>query len=217
MNDLMMSSLGFVVKIAREYQHRGMPLEDLINEGNIGLIQASYRFDEERGVKFITYASWWVRKSILRALAEQPMVRVPDYQVRKARLGAPRGTADPVVPRVTTVSLDAPHGEGYACLVDTLIDSNARSAEAALLRREAAANLRCSLACLNNTERLVISYRFELGGDRALTLREVGDLLRLSRERIRQIEISALAKLRAAFHHAGFPIARKGTHRPRAS
>jgi len=197
-NELVVSNLGFVVKIACEYQHLGLPLDDLLNEGNLGLVRAAARYDHRRGIKFITYASFWVRKAILKALADQPaIVRVPEYQRKKLSRHDPART--PLWPRRAAVSLDEPaSSQGRARLIDTLADGDWANPEREILKRQDLAGLRRAMCRLNTKERAVIAWRFGLAAEPFLTLKEIGSRLGISRERVRQIEAAARVKLRTA-------------------
>ena len=187
-DELIESNLGFVVKIACEYLNRGLALEDLLNEGNVGLIRAAARYDHRKGIKFITYASFWVRKAILKALADQScVVRVPEYQRRKGAV------------RVRAVSLDDPaESDGSARLLDVLADTRSADPERELAKDQELALLKLGLRCLGPKERAVIAWRFGLVRSEVLTLKEIGEHLGISRERVRQIEVIARQKLRAA-------------------
>ena len=237
-HDLVLSNLGFVVKIASEYQNMGLPFEDLLNEGNIGLLHAASRYDHTKSIKFITYASWWVRKSILKALAEQAaMIRVPSYQRKKVarqrastealRAKHRHSPADPhcdacdkevpAAPRFRSVSLDeATRPDGHARLIEILVDYHSEDPELAIIQKESLARLKVSLGCLNEKEHAVISRRFGLTGGRNLTLKEIGHSLGLSRERVRQIEMSARHKLKSQLHRArpSDGSAQAGSRRP---
>ncbi|HEX6851190.1 MAG TPA: sigma-70 family RNA polymerase sigma factor [Candidatus Polarisedimenticolaceae bacterium] len=185
---LVTSNLGFVVSIAKEYRNRGVAFEDLLNEGNVGLVEAARRFDPAHGTKFITYASWWVRKTILQALAEQPrLVRVSGYRLKRNR-----DSTDPV--RTTTVSLDQPFDHDGRPLAERLVTDDP-TAEDLVLREESVAQVRAALEQLSSQERLVVSLRFGLDGSPRLSLQEAGSRLALSRERIRQVECRALERL----------------------
>lgn len=218
LDNLVVANLGFVVQIATEYLNRGLPFDDLVNEGNIGLIRAASRYDHHRGLKFITYASWWVRKTILSALEQHgSTIRVPAYQREKLARAADRDNS-------SSDHHAAPLTSGYAKVVsletllpgpvemrlaDKLVDSSARDPEHEMLHAESVANLRRELSFLNERERTVIIWRFGLLDERVLTLSEIGRKLGLSRERVRQIEESACLKLRARFHPA---CERSATH-----
>ena len=239
MDELVVSNLGFVVKIASEYQGMGLPFEDLLNEGNIGLIHAASRYDHRKEIKFITYASWWVRKSILKALADQAsMIRVPSYQRKKqARQRAENeavraqhghvpsdppchacGPEPPPATRYRAISLDDPtRSDGHARLIELLVDSQSADPEREIIRREDLSYLGRSMSCLNEKERAVISLRFGLAGARVYTLKEIGSALSLSRERVRQIEMAARRTLKLSLHRARVPatVGEKIGRRPR--
>lgn len=224
-SDLVLSTIPFVASIAREYRNMGLPHEDLMSEGKLGLIHAAARFDDRRGVKFITYAGWWVRKQVLKALVEQgPMIRVPAYQRQKLRErgdrsrgegGRVRGSgvsqraisasepAPPPHPR--WVPLDAePTSDGHARMLDLLSDPCSEDPEAELIRREQIDRLKRSLSCLSARERFVIDRRFGLGGGPVETLENVGRAMSLSKERVRQIESTAKMKLAARLRSVSF-------------
>jgi RNA polymerase sigma factor (sigma-70 family) len=222
---LVEANLGLVVRLARRYARRGLLLPDLIAEGNLGLIQAVRRFRPDRGTRFATYATWWVRYAIVRALGNQArLVRLPVHvelllaQYARARdslaqeLGRPPTLAE-VAERLgrplaqvedlealrqqQAVSLDAPVGAGTARLEDTLSDPAAAPEAVAVgtLLRERA-ELATVLQDLRDNERLVVTLRFGLAGEPPMTLEVIGQRLGVTRERVRQIEGAALARLR---------------------
>src|SRR5262245_6425786 len=221
------SNLSFVVKIANEYRNLGLPFEDLLNEGNIGLIEAARRYDHNKGTKFITYAIWWVRKSILKALSEQSnLVRVPSYQMKKvkrireaeARLSRELGRRpgrdeisaklestiskidESVMIKLREISLDDKVGRDKSIPVsDYLVDDATINPEDELLRSESEDLIHSAMITLTPQEKVVIANRFGMTGIRALTLKEIGETMGLSRERIRQIEAQAKRKLRRVF------------------
>jgi RNA polymerase primary sigma factor len=224
LNDLVEANLGFVVKVACEYRNLGLPLEDLLNEGNLGLLQAARRFDAERGAKFITFAVWWIRKAILAALNEHVgLVRVPENHRRKLRrirdaerslrgsLGrqpdreeiarhlshSPSEMDAALLHDIKSRSLAEPLGRDSSTpLAELLTDDKATNCEEDILRNEATSLVVEALNELDPQEREVLGYRFGLRDRPALVLREVGDLMGVSRERVRQIEGKATRRLR---------------------
>jgi RNA polymerase primary sigma factor len=227
LNELIESNLSFVVKVASEYRNLGLPFEDLLNEGNLGLIEAARRYDESKGTKFITYAIWWIRKSILKALSEHSnMVRVPNYQLKKVReireaettlrrslgrkpkreeisecLSKSVTKIDQVLQlKLREVSLDDKVGkEREASIAEYLVDKNLTSPEDDLIRREANSLVSEAMDYLTAQERTVVTFRFGLAGGPPLTLKEIGEKMGISRERVRQIECQAKNRLRKLF------------------
>lgn len=227
LNRLVESNLSFVVKIANEYRNLGLPFEDLLNEGNIGLIEAAQRYDHNKDTKFITYAIWWVRKSILKALSEQSnLVRVPTYQMKKVkkireteqslsrelgrrparyeisdRLDSTISKIDEILMiKLREVSLDDKVGrEKTLPLSDLLVDDTSENPEEELLRSESENLVRSAMYMLNDQEKTVIANRFGMEGGPSFTLKQIGETMGLSRERIRQIEAQAKKKLRRIF------------------
>ncbi|MCZ6650575.1 MAG: RNA polymerase sigma factor RpoD/SigA [Acidobacteria bacterium] len=223
-NKLVESNLSFVVKVASEYRHLGIPFEDLLNEGNIGLIEAAHRYDHRKGTKFITYAIWWIRKSILKALSEQSnLVRVPNYQMKKVRavrntekalrgsLGRAPGRDEISTELESTVakvdqilqfnlkeiSIDARVGrERDTPLSDYLVDDSVSSPEDSLITKENKSLIRNALSVLNGQEQHVIVQRYGFGTGKTRTLKEIGADMGISRERVRQIEVQAKERLR---------------------
>lgn len=207
---LVTSHLPFIIRIASRYRHLGLPLEDLFNEGIIGLMTAAGRFDGRRGTRFFSYAAFWIRKSILKAVIEKStVVRFPDYQrTRMARLRDERAATSPsarrrvekghshALPNLLIVSLDEATGESGRTLLDTLDNPRSDNPEAETLRHERLAMLKLAFERLNPKERIVIGGRFGLTGDRPLTLEQIAGTLGISRERVRQIERRACVKMR---------------------
>ena len=226
-NELVQSNLSFVVKVASEYRNLGTPFEDLLNEGNLGLIEAAQRFDATKGTKFITYAIWWIRKSILRALSERStLVRVPSYQMTKVReirhaeralsreLGRQPGRdeiskrldrdvskVDQVLQfNLREVSLEQKVGrERDQTISDFLPDDRSPNAEDDLMHREDTSMMMQAICELTDQEKSVLRYRFGLSGEPARTLKEVGAIMSISRERVRQVEVKAKLRLRKIF------------------
>ena len=227
LNGLIESNLSFVVKVASEYRNLGLPFEDLLNEGNLGLIEAAHRYDASKGTKFITYAIWWIRKSILKALSEHSnLVRVPTYQMKKVReirdvevtlsrhLGR-RPRRDEISKRLERslskvdqilqfslreMSLDDKFGKDRDKPVsDFLVDARSVNPEDDLIKREATSLVAEALKFLTEQERKVISHRFGIAVRRPLTLKEIGEIMSISRERVRQIECQAKSRLRKLF------------------
>ncbi len=227
LNELIESNLSFVVKVASEYRNLGLPFEDLLNEGNIGLIEAAHRYDASKGTKFITYAIWWIRKSILKALSEQSsLVRVPTYQIKKvreirdaesalrrvlgrapareeisARLSRSVSKIDQALQfTVREISLEDKVGKDRDKTVsEYLVDGSSSSPEEDLIRRESRTLVSEAMAHLTEQERTVIAFRFGLLGGLPLTLKEIGERMGISRERVRQIECQAKLRLRKMF------------------
>ncbi|MCD6567047.1 MAG: sigma-70 family RNA polymerase sigma factor [Bacteroidales bacterium] len=217
------ANLRFVVSVAKQYQNQGLSLPDLINEGNLGLIKAAEKFDETRGFKFISYAVWWIRQSILQALAEQSrIVRLPLNQVgslnkiNKAfskfeqefeRKPSPEELAESLeLPRdkVTDtlkvsgrhISMDAPFIEGEDnSLLDVLPNNDSPKADKTLLSESLIKEIERSLATLTERERDIIKLFFGIG-IQEMTLEEIGEKFGLTRERVRQIKEKAIRRLR---------------------
>jgi len=218
------ANLRFVVSVAKQYQNQGLTLPDLINEGNLGLIKAAQRFDETRGFKFISYAVWWIRQSILQALAEQSrIVRLPLNQVgslnkiNKAfsrleqaheREPSPDELAkeldvseskvlDTIKVSGRHVSMDAPFVSGEEnSLIDVLENQDSPKADKSLLSESLQKEIERSLSTLTDKERDVVKYFFGIGMNHGLTLEEIGAKFDLTRERVRQIKEKAIRRLR---------------------
>ena len=228
---LVTSNLRFVVGIAREYRSLGLPLEDLVNEGNVGLLEAARRFDPSRGVTFLSYAVWWIRKSMISAVARNAhIVHVPEYQRKRMRdvrntghalertLGREPGREEisraldvPVAKvdrllrlQVRKVSLDdTVGGEQDTTVLDQLADDRSVSPEEEMSRRQDRARLREALRSLSGRELSVIIGRFGLDGGAVRTLRELAASLGMSREAIRLIEERARKRLGRAMIAGG--------------
>jgi RNA polymerase primary sigma factor len=220
---LVKANLRFVVSVSKQYQNNGLSLGDLINEGNVGLIKAASRFDETRGFKFISYAVWWIRQTILQALAEQArVVRLPLNRVgalnklsrvfsqleqkfqrepSAEELGESLGVSEAEVVLTSStsgrqLSLDAPFIQGEE---NTLLDTLAGiedSPETKLINDSLHTEVGRALATLTARESDVISHYYGLCGTESLTLEEIGDKFNISRERVRQIKEKATRRLR---------------------
>ncbi|NQU85308.1 MAG: RNA polymerase sigma factor RpoD/SigA [Mariniphaga sp.] len=217
------ANLRFVVSVAKQYQNQGLSLPDLINEGNLGLIKAAEKFDETRGFKFISYAVWWIRQSILQALAEQSrIVRLPLNQVgslnkinkafskfeqENERKPSPEELAESLdLPadkvadtlRVSGrhVSVDAPFVDGEDnSLLDVLVNNDSPNADRALIQESLAKEIHRALATLTERESDIIRLFFGIGCQE-MTLEEIGERFGLTRERVRQIKEKAIRRLR---------------------
>jgi RNA polymerase primary sigma factor len=218
------ANLRFVVSVAKQYQHQGLSLSDLINEGNLGLIKAAQRFDETKGFKFISYAVWWIRQSILQALAEQSrIVRLPlnrvgslnkisksfsELEQKFEREPSPEEIAE--VLELTTsevvdtlkisgrhVSVDAPFVQGEENrLLDVLENEDEESPDTGLMNDSLRKEVQRALSTLTKREADVITLYFGLNGEHAMTLEEIGEKFNLTRERVRQIKEKAIRRLR---------------------
>ena len=221
------ANLRFVVSVAKQYQNQGLTLPDLINEGNLGLIKAAQRFDETRGFKFISYAVWWIRQSILQALAEQSrIVRLPlnkvglTNRISKAyshleqefeREPTPEELAtyleieieevrSTMSASIRHVSMDQPISEGEdGTLIDLLENPNAISTDNELaFKVSLKTEIDRSLSTLTERQKDVIRFFFGIGVDHPLSLEDIGERFHLTRERVRQIKDKAITKLRTA-------------------
>lgn len=218
------SNLRFVVSVAKQYQHQGLTLSDLINEGNLGLIKAAQRFDETKGFKFISYAVWWIRQSILQALAEQArIVRLPLNQVGSlnkinkafSKLEqefertpsaeelaevldiAEDKVADTMRVSGRHISMDAPFVQGEEnTLLDVLVNTDSPRADVSLINESLQKEIERSLATLTERERDVIKLFYGIGYNHEYTLEEIGDKFDLTRERVRQIKEKAIKRLK---------------------
>ena len=218
------ANLRFVVSVAKQYQNQGLSLGDLINEGNLGLIKAAQRFDETRGFKFISYAVWWIRQSILQALAEQSrIVRLPlnrvgslnkisktfsELEQMVEREPSPDELAE--VLEVTTnevvdtmkisgrhVSMDAPFVQGEEnSLLDVLENDSEEKPDTGLMNDSLRREVQRALSTLTQREADVITLYFGLNGEHSMTLEEIGEKFNLTRERVRQIKEKAIRRLR---------------------
>jgi RNA polymerase primary sigma factor len=217
------TNLRFVVSVAKQYQNQGLTLGDLINEGNLGLIKAAKRFDETKGFKFISYAVWWIRQSILQAIAEQSrIVRLPLNQVgslskiSKAfsrleqeyeREPSPEELADMLETTVEKisdtlsnsgrhVSMDAPFVQGEENTLLDVLENKDPDTDSNLINESLSEEIRRSLSTLTDREREIVVLFFGLSTSQPLSLEEIGEKFNLTRERVRQIKDKALQRLR---------------------
>jgi len=220
------ANLRFVVSVAKQYQNQGLTLPDLINEGNLGLIKAAQRFDETRGFKFISYAVWWIRQSIMQALAEnsrivrlplnkvgltakiskafahleQELERPPTVEELASYLNAdPDEIAATMNVAARHISMDSPLGEGEeATFMDVIENKNAESVDKKIDYTDSLAyEVERSLSILTPRQKEVICLVYGLGGNDPMSLEEIGERYMLTRERVRQIKDKALSKLRS--------------------
>ena len=223
LDKLVCANLRFVISVAKQYQNQGLSLQDLINEGNLGLIKAAQKFDETRGFKFISYAVWWIRQSILQALAEQSrIVRLPLNQVgslnkiskelsKFEQENQRRPSAEELANRLDipvekisstisvsgrSISVDAPFAEGEDnCMLDVLTNDDSPMADSSLNQESLSKEVDRALNQLHDREREILKMFFGIGCQE-MTLEEIGDKFDLTRERVRQIKEKAIRKLK---------------------
>ena len=224
LDKLVRSNLRFVVSVAKKYQNQGVSLSDLINEGNLGLIRAAHKFDETKGIKFISYAVWWIRQAILQALAEQSrIVRVPLNRAGTLHRIGKRSSAlqqelgrEPTVEEIAEgmdisqeevaktlsisqshLSLDAPLTPGEDNkLIDYLPDTQNAGPDQKTFERALTDSIEEVLSTLKEREARILRLYFGLDGQEPMTLEEIGSMMGITRERVRQIKEKALARLR---------------------
>ncbi len=217
------ANLRFVVSVAKQYQNQGLSLQDLINEGNMGLIKAAERFDETRGFKFISYAVWWIRQNILQAIADQSRIvrlpvnqsatlskitrlsnkfeqeneRRPSIEELSERIDLPEDKIDEAMSSVGhNVSVDAPFSESdEGTLLDVLVNNDIPSADRELVLESLNAEVKTALKALNERERNIVMAFYGIGQPE-MTLEEIGVKYGLTRERVRQIKEKAIRRLR---------------------
>jgi RNA polymerase primary sigma factor len=224
LDTLVRSNLRFVVSVAKKYQNQGVSLSDLINEGNLGLIRAAHKFDETKGIKFISYAVWWIRQAILQALAEQSrIVRVPlnragaihkigkranallqelGREATHAEIAEGMEITEEEVAKTmsisqTHLSLDAPMSPGEDNrLLDYLPDTQSATPDEETIEKDLISSVHEALAGLKEREAKILRLYFGLDGSDPMTLEQIGAVLNITRERVRQIKEKALSRLR---------------------
>jgi RNA polymerase primary sigma factor len=224
LEELVKANLRFVVSVAKQYQNMGIKLSDLINEGNVGLIKAAERFDRSRGFKFITYAVWWIRQSIMQAIAENSrIVRLPVHKIGlKNKISkafnhfSHEFFREPTIEELSDLlelqpviiedamnfsnfhylSMDAPLGEGNESMCDLMLNEDSPSPESGLIKNSLSTDIERLLNTLNARDANILRYFFGLNGYIAKPLDKIGDDFGLSRERVRQIKEQSLEKLK---------------------
>ncbi len=223
------ANLRFVVSVAKQYQNQGLSLSDLINEGNVGLMKAAKRFDETKGFKFISYAVWWIRQSILQAIVEHsrivrlPLNKVGSYnKVNEAFISfvqefereptndelaemldmTPKEVANMLKGNGRHVSVDAPIGgeDGDSTMLDIISNEDDLSPDSELMEQSLREEVQQGLSILSPREVEVLSSYYGLNGYKPLTLEEIGELYNLTRERVRQIKERAIRRLRKSYN-----------------
>jgi len=223
LNQLINANLKFVVTVANKYRLPGFSLEDLINEGNIGLIKAAHRFDETRGFKFISYAVWWIKQSILQFISDQARIvrlpanvagtvsrmrkrseeleqtyeREPTLEELAEVMEMTEKEAEQLIQfNLRSVSVDHPLDEDETTMLRDLLSSEDNRPEAKIMKDSLTSEIKRVLDTIPQREAEIIRYYFGISIDRALTLEEIGDLLSLTRERVRQLKERAIQRLR---------------------
>lgn len=229
LDKMVRSNLRFVVSVAKQYQNQGLSLPDLINEGNVGLMKAAKRFDASKGFKFISYAVWWIRQSILAAIVEYsrmvrlPLNKVSAYNKVNAAFGSfvQEFEREPSVDELADlldinpkeiptmlrggsrhVSMDAPVSseEGSATMIDLMTIDGEESPDLSLMEESLVSDIKTGLNVLSDREREVLSAFFGINGYKTHSLDEIGEMFGLTRERVRQIRERAIRRLRKSFN-----------------